>query len=80
MYSERCARNSYGVLCRELYDEKKHTGEDVTKDHRDKKKWVECQIDWLIKKVRFPSVKTIAVNNADGYIEDRARRCPRKTV
>ena len=49
--ADRCARNSYGVLCRELYDPAQHMAEEVNKDPRDGKKWAEGQIHWLIKKV-----------------------------
>ena len=51
VFADRCARNSYGILCRELYDPVLHMGEDINKDPRDKKKWAENQIHWLIKKV-----------------------------
>ena len=56
VFKDRCARNSYGVLCRELYNPLDHMGEQVIKDPRDKKKWAEGQIHWLIKKVRLVKV------------------------
>jgi hypothetical protein len=51
VYKERCCRNSYGILVRQLYDPKLHQGEDVETDPRDRKKWAINQIDWFIKKV-----------------------------
>ena len=52
IYKDKCCRVSYGVICRELYDEHKHRGEPVSEDPLDKKLWAENQIDWLIKQVR----------------------------
>ncbi|EMC95983.1 hypothetical protein BAUCODRAFT_157339 [Baudoinia panamericana UAMH 10762] len=46
---ERRCPLSYGVLCRERYDPKKHQGAPVTIDHIDGKRWAEKQIHWLIK-------------------------------
>jgi hypothetical protein len=60
VYKERCCRNSYGILVRQLYDPQLHQGEDIETDPRDRKKWAINQIDWFIKKVssdhpvRFP--------------------------
>lgn len=51
IYSVRCACNSYGDLCREPYDPVKHQGEGVVIDPRDKKRWAERQVHWLIKQV-----------------------------
>ena len=51
VYKERCCRNSYGILVRQLYDPLLHQGEDVETDVRDRKKWAINQIDWFIKKV-----------------------------
>ena len=51
VFKERCARNSYGVICRELYRPMEHMGEDVKRDPRDGKKYADNQITWLIKKV-----------------------------
>jgi len=42
---------SYGVLCREVYDQTKHQGEDVEEDPFDKKRYAEKQVSWFIKKV-----------------------------
>jgi len=51
VYKERCCRNSYGILVRQLYDPELHQGEDIERDPRDRKKWAINQIDWFIKRV-----------------------------
>jgi hypothetical protein len=51
VYTERCCRNSYGILVRQLYDPMLHQGEDICHDGRDKQKWAENQIHWLVQKV-----------------------------
>lgn len=51
VFKERCCRLSYGMICRELYDETRHIGEDVTRDNRDGKKWAVNQIDWFVVQV-----------------------------
>jgi hypothetical protein len=51
VYKERCCRNSYGILVRQLYNPQLHQGEDIETDPRDRKKWAINQIDWFIKKV-----------------------------
>lgn len=48
--SRRCSV-SYGVLCRENYDQTKHQGEDVEQDPYDKKRYAEKQVSWFIKQV-----------------------------
>ena len=45
VYAERCCRNSYGIIVRQLYDPIRHQGEEVSIDPRDKKKWAERQIN-----------------------------------
>ncbi|THY30127.1 hypothetical protein D6D00_03140 [Aureobasidium pullulans] len=55
VYTERCCRNSYGIVVRQLYDPMLHQGEDICHDGRDKQKWAENQIHWLVKKVCFLS-------------------------
>lgn len=52
MYTSRRCRASYGILCREKYDPRRHAGEDVSVDEYDKKKWVDGQIHWVVKKVK----------------------------
>src|SRR5271154_484119 len=52
VYKERCCRNSYGILVRQLYDPQLHWRGGVEKDPRDRKQWAINQIDWFIKKVR----------------------------
>jgi hypothetical protein len=52
VYKERCCRNSYGIIVRQLYDPNIHKGEFVSQDPRDKKKWAEKQIHWFIRQVR----------------------------
>lgn len=49
VYTGKCCRVSYGVLTRLPYDELAHRGETLIVDPIDKMKWVENQIDWLIK-------------------------------
>ncbi|KAK5175057.1 uncharacterized protein LTR77_000194 [Saxophila tyrrhenica] len=49
MYSTRMCPVSFGVICREVYNPKKHMGEDVSEDPYDKQKWAEKQINWIIK-------------------------------
>ena len=51
VYQDRCCRISFGVVCREEYDEVRHRGEKVTTDPLDKSRWAEDQIDWFIKQV-----------------------------
>ena len=51
VYRDRCCRVSFGVVCREEYDEIKHRGEKVTTDPLDKSRWAEDQVDWFIKQV-----------------------------
>ena len=53
IFQERCCRLSYGVRCRQPYNPENdnHLGKEVTLDTRDKKKYVENQIDWFIKQV-----------------------------
>jgi len=51
VYKERCCRHSYGIVCRELYNASKHTGEPVTEDSRDGQKYALKQIDWLVVQV-----------------------------
>lgn len=55
VYTGKCSRVSYGVLCRLPYDRIEHRGERVVKDHLDGKEWAEDQIDWLIMEVTIPS-------------------------
>lgn len=49
IYSGKCSRVSYGVLCRLPYDKVLHRGEPVEVDPLDKQKWAVEQIDWLVK-------------------------------
>lgn len=58
MYTSRRCRASYGILCREKYDPRRHAGEDVSVDEYDKKKWVDGQIHWVVKKVRMAKTTT----------------------
>jgi len=51
VYTGKCCRSSYGVLCRLPYHPVRHRGEKVIKDELDGMKWAEGQIDWLIKEV-----------------------------
>lgn len=52
VFSERCSRTSYGIVVRALYNPVDHLGEDIVIDPRDKTKWAERQIHWLVKQVR----------------------------
>ncbi|KAK5072461.1 hypothetical protein LTR64_005068 [Lithohypha guttulata] len=49
VYTGKCSRVSYGVLCRQPYDKKIHNGEFVEVDPLDKQRWAIEQIDWLIR-------------------------------
>lgn len=51
----RCCRASYGVKCKEKYDEKKyqHQGRKTVRDSLDGKEYVVDAIEWFIKKVPF---------------------------
>lgn len=49
VYTKRCCRTSYGIVCRQVYDANKHQGEDIVIDPRDKQKWAERQIHWFIE-------------------------------
>ncbi len=51
VFKERCCRLSYGMICRELYNEAKHIGEEVTHDPRDRQRWAVNQIDWFVVQV-----------------------------
>lgn len=51
VFAERCSRTSYGIVVRALYNPVDHLGEDVVVDPRDKTKWAERQIHWLVKQV-----------------------------
>lgn len=54
----RRARNSYGVVCRKMYDPKNraHFGEKPDHDRRDGITYMEDQIEWLIKGVCVSSI------------------------
>ncbi|KAH7007838.1 hypothetical protein B0J12DRAFT_753154 [Macrophomina phaseolina] len=54
---ERFCRASYGIVCRERYDPKKHINAIVVKDARDGQKWAQDRIEWLIKRGAPVSVK-----------------------
>ncbi|KAJ5888612.1 hypothetical protein N7495_008653 [Penicillium taxi] len=43
------SRVSYGVICDQLYDPSRHTGETVRHDKWDKKIYATQQIDWIVK-------------------------------
>ncbi|KAK5734826.1 hypothetical protein LTR17_008596 [Elasticomyces elasticus] len=45
------------VLCRELYDEVKHQGEDVEQDPYTKKRFAETQVSWFVKRGNMVDVK-----------------------
>ncbi|KIW12405.1 hypothetical protein PV08_09682 [Exophiala spinifera] len=45
----RCSRHSYGIVVRVLYDPVEHLGADIVIDPRDKSKWAEQQIHWLVR-------------------------------
>lgn len=57
VYTGKCSRVSYGILCRLPYDRIEHRGERVVKDPLDNMEWVEDQIDWFIKEVKMSSPK-----------------------
>lgn len=45
----RCCRASYGTLCKEEYDEKRHVGRATSKDELNGKLYVTKSIEWFIK-------------------------------
>jgi hypothetical protein len=50
--TKRIARASYGVICSDIYDPKKHLGDEVVRDQFDRRiKRATKQIYWLIRKV-----------------------------
>lgn len=51
VYKERFCRNSYGIVVRVEFDPKLHQGQPTVYDSKDKKTWVQNQIDWFIKQV-----------------------------
>lgn len=58
---KRIARASYGVVCRMRYDPSYHFGEDTIPDPFIKDlRWAVNQIDWLIKKVETPQMRSRA--------------------
>lgn len=81
VYTERCCRNSYGIVVRQLYDPMLHQGEDICHDGRDKQKWAENQIHWLVKKVCFLSdhassnvSRAYKDNRDNGYLSKKESR------
>ena len=54
MYQLRCCPISLGIVCREIYDETKHQGEDIVEDPYDKRQWAERQINWIITQAGSP--------------------------
>ncbi|MCJ1354012.1 MAG: hypothetical protein MMC33_003999 [Icmadophila ericetorum] len=60
----RCCRSSFGMLCKEKYDKKRHIGrENITIDPLDKKMYVENTIVWFIKKNQPVSTDHPIVHN-----------------
>lgn len=57
VYKERYCRNSYGIVVRREYDPDIHFDEPITVDPRDKKWWVENQIDWFMVQGQKVSVE-----------------------
>ena len=53
VFSERCCRLSYGVICMEEHNPSlpRHIGQPIVKDPRDGKTWVDNQIKWFVKQV-----------------------------
>lgn len=51
VWTGRCCRVSYGILCRRIYNREKHFGEPTVEDALTGKLWIENQIDWIIKAV-----------------------------
>lgn len=49
VYTGKCSRVSYGVLCRRPYDKDSHRGEPTEMDPLDKVVYAKEQVDWLIK-------------------------------
>lgn len=49
VYTGKCSRVSYGVLCRRPYNKDLHRGEPMEKDPLDKIIYAKEQVDWLIR-------------------------------
>lgn len=56
VWSGRCCRVSYGILCRRIYNPKEHFGEPTVKDPLTGVLWVEDLIDWIIEVVRARAI------------------------
>jgi hypothetical protein len=74
VYKQRYCRCSYGVVVRQEYNPKLHSGEILSADPRDKKVWAERQIDWFIVQVSLIVIKNVAVLTIHGV-----RKCQFKT-
>ncbi|CAK3794283.1 Hypothetical predicted protein [Lecanosticta acicola] len=48
--AQRCSPVSYGIVCREPYDPKRHQGQMIVQDEHDKRLWAADQIAWIVKK------------------------------
>lgn len=59
----RCCRASYGTLCKELYDEKRHVGRATAKDDLNGKLYVTKSIEWFIKQGQPVSSETPIIRN-----------------
>lgn len=44
----RCCRASYGVICRELYDSKRHIGRPTAMDVQDNRVYVDNCVEWFV--------------------------------
>jgi len=49
--ASRICRQSLGIICKMLYNPNVHLGQTTIKDPIDGKRYVDRQIDWLIKAV-----------------------------
>ncbi|KAF8852058.1 hypothetical protein BDZ45DRAFT_807834 [Acephala macrosclerotiorum] len=65
----RSSNASYGVLCREIYNSKKHTGQSPSKNPLDGKKYAGKQIDWLVCKGQKP-IRGACVNRTYSLVLD----------
>ncbi|KAG8532511.1 uncharacterized protein KY384_002388 [Bacidia gigantensis] len=58
IFSERCCRLSYGVVCKQKYNpkNKSHIGQRSVRDPRDRRVWVQGQIEWFIEQGKTVSI------------------------
>ncbi|CZR65459.1 uncharacterized protein PAC_15359 [Phialocephala subalpina] len=53
--SIRSTSASYGILCREVYNKRRHSGQPFVKDQLDGIKYADNQIDWIVVRGQNPA-------------------------